>query len=162
MGFEGSYLWRLRQKIGTDLVVVPAAQVLAFDRDDRLLLIRRSDTGRWGLPAGSAEPGSTFALTAVSELEEETGLRADPADLEAFGCVSHPDLSSVTYPNGDQVHSFAICFVAHRWSGSPRPVDGEALEVAFFADLPEDRHDHVDETLGLWKAFQETGRFQVS
>ncbi|MEQ4204474.1 NUDIX domain-containing protein [Actinopolymorpha sp. B17G11] len=162
MGFEGSYLWRLRRKIGSELVVVPGAQVLVIDSDDRLLLIRRSDTGRWGLPAGSAEPHSTFALTAVRELEEETGLRAEVADLEPFACVSNPDRYAVTYPNGDQVHAFALCFAVRTWTGALHPLDGEALDLRFFTDLPDQRHDQVDETLRLWHAYGRTGRFQVA
>lgn len=160
MGFEGSYLWRLRQKIGSELVVVPAAQVLVIDSDDRFLLIRRSDTGCWGLPAGNAEPHSTFALTAVAELEEETGLRAEVTDLEPFACVSNS--GPFTYPNGDQVHAFALCFAVRRWTGALHPLDGEALDLRFFTDLPDQRHDQVDETLRLWHAYRRTGRFQVA
>jgi 8-oxo-dGTP pyrophosphatase MutT (NUDIX family) len=136
VGFEGSYLWQLRRKIGSDLVVVPAAQILVIDSDERFLLIRRSDTGRWGLPAGSAEPHSTFALTAVRELEEETGLRAKVTDLEPFACVSDPGRHAVTYPNGDQVHVFALCFAVRTWTGTLQPLDGEALDLRFFADPP--------------------------
>ncbi|MGW5366375.1 NUDIX domain-containing protein [Actinopolymorpha pittospori] len=160
MGFEGSYLWRLRQKIGSELVVVPGAQVLVIDPDDRLLLIRRSDTGRWALPAGTAEPHSSFALTAVRELEEETGLRAEMTDLEPFACVSNR--GPFTYPNGDEVHAFALCFVVRTWTGELHPLDGEALELRFFTDLPDQRHDEVDVTLGLWHAYRRTGRFQVA
>jgi 8-oxo-dGTP pyrophosphatase MutT (NUDIX family) len=160
VGFEGSYLWRLRQKIGSELVLVPAAQVLVIDSDDRLLLIRRSDTGRWALPAGSAEPHSTFALTAVCELEEETGLRAEMTDLEPFACVSNP--RPITYPNGDQVQGFALCFAVRTWTGVLHPLDGEALDLRFFTNLPDQRHDQVDETLRLWHAYRRTGRFQVA
>lgn len=162
MAFEGSYLWQLRQKIGTELVLVPAAQVLVFDDAERVLLMRRSDTGWWGLPAGSAEPGSTFALTAVRELQEETGLRVDQDDLEPFACVSQPDVHSVVYPNGDRIHAFAVCFAARTWSGALEPQDGEALELGFFGTLPEQRHAQVDESVGLWRAYRETGKFQVS
>jgi 8-oxo-dGTP pyrophosphatase MutT (NUDIX family) len=161
VSFEGSYLWRLRQKIGSELVLVPAAQVLAFDGAGRLLLIKRGDTRRWGLPAGGAEPGATFELTAIRELEEETGLLAEPGDLEAFACVSDPDMYDVTLANGDRVHSFGMCFAVHRWAGTPRPDGDESLEVGFFADLPEPRHHHVDTTLALWQTYRETGRFQT-
>ena len=160
MGFEGSYLWRLRQKVGSDLVVVPGAQVLVLDSADRVLLIRRSDTGRWALPAGTAEPHSTFALTAVRELEEETGLRAEVTDLEPFACVSNP--GPFTYPNGDRVHAFALSFAVRTWTGALHPLDGEALDLGFFADLPDQRHDEVDETLSLWDEYGRTGRFQVA
>jgi 8-oxo-dGTP pyrophosphatase MutT (NUDIX family) len=160
VGFEGSYLWRLRQKIGSELVLVPAAQVLVIDSDGRFLLIRRSDTGWWGLPAGCAEPHSTFALTAVRELEEETGLHADEADLEPYACSS--STGPITYPNGDQLQGFAMCFAVRTWTGDLRPIDGEALDLRFFAEPPEQCHDEVGNAHRLWRAYCRTGRFQVA
>ena len=115
-----------------------------------------------GRAGWSAEPGSTFALTAVRELEEETGLCVAVDDLEPFGCVSNPDLHSVTFGNGDRVHAFTLCFAVRTWTGTLAPLDGEALELGFFADLPEDRHAQVDETVALWAAYGASGRFQVS
>ncbi|MGW5365480.1 hypothetical protein [Actinopolymorpha pittospori] len=40
-------------------------------------------------------------------------------DLEPFACVSDPARHAVTYPNGDQVHAFALCFAVRTWS-SPK------------------------------------------
>jgi 8-oxo-dGTP pyrophosphatase MutT (NUDIX family) len=158
---EGSYVWRLRQALGTDTLLLPGATVLVLDADERVLLMRRRDTGRWGLPGGGAEPGSSFASTALRELEEETGLGAVAADLEAFACVSEPDLAVKTYPHGDRVHAFDMCFAVRRWTGDLRPVDGEAVALEFFADLPEQRNEYVDVVVGTWRAYEETGRFQV-
>ncbi|MEQ4208440.1 NUDIX domain-containing protein [Actinopolymorpha sp. B17G11] len=160
MGFEGSYLWRLRQKVGNELLLLPGAEVLAFDDAERLLLMRRADTGRWSVPGGCAEPGSTFAQTAIRELEEETGLRADPSGLEPFASVSD---STTTYPNGDKVQAFVMCFAVFRWTGALTPCDGEALELSFFApqELPDDRNPYVDEALSLWNAYRKNGRFQA-
>ncbi len=50
---------------------------LAYDRDGRLLLIRRAnDPGRglWSIPGGRVEPGETDAQALVREMAEETGL----------------------------------------------------------------------------------------
>ncbi|MGW1345981.1 hypothetical protein ACWCOV_33360 [Kribbella sp. NPDC002412] len=55
--YEGSYLWHLRQHVGSRLLLMPGAQVLAVDPTDRILFQRSRDTGRWELPAGAAEPG---------------------------------------------------------------------------------------------------------
>ena len=38
-----SYLRRLREKIGHDLLVLPSVTVLLFDADRRVLLARHSD-----------------------------------------------------------------------------------------------------------------------
>ena len=53
--FQDSYLGRLRQVIGTRMVLMPGASVLCERGDGRILLIKRGDFGSWALPAGSAE-----------------------------------------------------------------------------------------------------------
>jgi ADP-ribose pyrophosphatase YjhB (NUDIX family) len=160
---EGSYVSRLRQVLGTDTLMLPGAAIVVLDPGGRILLMRRSDTGRWGLPGGGAEPGSSFAQTALRELEEETGLHAGADDLEAFACVSDPAREATKIcPNGDRVHAFELCFAVRRWTGDLSPVDGEALELEFFAELPEQRNGFVDVVVTLWRAYEETGRFQVS
>ena len=79
MGFEGTTLWRVRQKVGTDLVLWPGASVMVVRDDGRVLMGRRLDNDRWAIPGGGAEQGSSFADTAITELREEVGLTADPA-----------------------------------------------------------------------------------
>jgi 8-oxo-dGTP pyrophosphatase MutT (NUDIX family) len=56
--------------VGHDLVLMPGAMV-ALQRDDlRILLTKRTDDGTWCLPAGAAEPGGSFARTAIEELAD--------------------------------------------------------------------------------------------
>ncbi len=38
-------------------------------------------------------------------------MRASISDLEAFVCLSDPELHALRYPNGDRVHALAMCFV---------------------------------------------------
>ena len=90
MSFEGSSLWRVRQKVGNDLLLWPGATVLVEDADGRILLGLRRDNGEWAMPGGGAEEGGSFASTALAELHEEVGLEADAGDLIAFACVSEP------------------------------------------------------------------------
>ncbi len=61
MGFEGSSLWRLRQKIGSELVLWPGATVCVIGPDGNVLLGLRSDDRAWGMPGGGAEEGGSFA-----------------------------------------------------------------------------------------------------
>ncbi|MFF0264531.1 NUDIX domain-containing protein [Kribbella sp. NPDC004536] len=75
-----SYLAQLRRDVGSRLLLMPGAQVLAVDADDRILFQRSRDTGLWELPAGGAEPGDGFRTTAAREFTEETGLQLDPDD----------------------------------------------------------------------------------
>jgi len=84
VGHIGSYVWELRQKVGSRQLLLPGAQVLVLGDNGTALFQRRVDNGVWELPAGACEPGQGFAGTAVAELFEETGILANSADLIAF------------------------------------------------------------------------------
>lgn len=53
--------------------VIGIAAVARTD-DGRFLLIRRGDTGTWGLPGGTLEWGETLRQALARELEEEAGV----------------------------------------------------------------------------------------
>jgi 8-oxo-dGTP pyrophosphatase MutT (NUDIX family) len=162
--FEGSYLWRLRQKVGSDLVLIPGAMVFLVRDDGAVLFTRRVDNGMWCLPAGGAEEGGSFARTAVTELREETGVVVDPADLVPFACLSDAELHTITYPNGDVSHCFAMLFLARRWSGEPRP-DGEETTEMLWADPaapPAPLEDPATHAVDLYRAYLRDGAFQTS
>ena len=162
MRFEDTYLGRLRQTVGSSLILVPGAIVIVLDADGRVLLGHRSDTGLWGLPAGHAEAGESFRSTAVTELREEAGLEADDDDLLAFASISEPEVQWYTYPNGHEIHSFAMCFVVHHWSGDIRADGDEMLDVRFFdrAALPNMTRPAAL-ALTLFDEFTKTGQFQA-
>jgi 8-oxo-dGTP pyrophosphatase MutT (NUDIX family) len=162
--FEGSYLWRLRQKVGSDLVLAPGAMAFLVDDDGAVLFTRRADNGKWCLPAGGAEEGGDFALTAVTEVREETGVVVDPADLIAFGTLSAAELHTIHYPGGDVSHCFAMLFLVRRWSGDPRPDDVETIEM-LWADPtspPTPLDPPAVHALALFRAYRDSGEFQVS
>jgi 8-oxo-dGTP pyrophosphatase MutT (NUDIX family) len=161
--FEGSYLWRLRQKVGTDLVLIPGAMVFLVRDDGAVLFTRRVDNGQWCLPAGGAEEGSSFAATALAELREETGVEVGRADLEAFACLSEAELHTITYPGGDVSHCFAMLFLARRWTGDPTP-DGVETTEMLWADPstpPSPMQEPSAHALDMYRAYARTGAFQV-
>lgn len=163
MAYKDSYLWRLRQAVGNDLVLMPGAMVAVQRRDQRVLLTRRSDDGTWCLPAGAAEPGGSFARTAIDELAEETGIEVSERDLIPFGCLSEAEAHTIRYPNGDVTHCFALLFLARAWRGDAAPDGEESTEAAFFdlAALPEPLHAPTTHALELLAAHLNSGAFQV-
>lgn len=163
MPYAGSYLWKLRQAVGGELVLMPGAMVALRRADGAVLLTRRADDGSWCLPAGAAEPGGGFARTAIEELREETGVEVAPGDLIPFGCLSEAELHTIRYPNGDLTHCFALCFLAEEWRGDPQPDDEESTETRFggLDDLPEPIHTPTLHALGLLRSYLDSGQFQL-
>lgn len=133
------YLLELRKIVGTMPLFSVGAAVVALDEQGRVLLHRRADTGRWGLPGGSSELGETFAQTARRELREETGV--DAQEVRFVKLLMGPDYH-FRYPNGDEVYLVsALCLAQVRSDTALLPLEGgdsqgETLEVRFFS-VPE-------------------------
>lgn len=129
------YIRGLRAKIGHDLIKAPGSGVVARTEDGRVMLVRRSDNGMWGVVGGWVSPGESVAETAVREALEETGHEVEILGL--LGVYSHPDITRGTYPNGDQAEFVNTIFEARvlRQVGG---FDDETLEVRFFA--PDELH----------------------
>jgi ADP-ribose pyrophosphatase YjhB (NUDIX family) len=163
LSFEGSYLWRLRQKVGHDLVLTPGAAVAAQRPDGKVLFARRGDDDTWCLPGGAAEEGGSFARTAVAELREETGLEAQAADLIPVACFSDAERHTLHYPSGDVAHYFSLLFLVRRWDGEPTP-DGEETTDLRFADptdLPQPFEASTARAVELLRGYLLSGVFQV-
>lgn len=163
MAYRDSYLWRLRQAVGNGLVLMPGAMVALQQDDLQVLLTKRADDGTWCLPAGAAEPGGSFAKTAIDELAEETGVKISERDLIPFGCLSEAGAHTIQYPNGDVTHCFALCFLAWVWEGEPLPDGDESIEAKFVdLDAPSTPlHPPTAHALELLAAYLRSGSFQL-
>jgi len=164
MSFSDSYLGQLRKQIGSDLVLMPGAMIaLRHPADGRVLFTRRADDGTWCFPAGAAEPGGSFAATAIAELKEEAGVTVAENDLIPFATLSEAELHTIIYPNGDETHCFAVCFLAESWSGEPSPdaVETTKIEFADPASPPSPVHGPTAHALELLNAYLDSGQFQL-
>jgi 8-oxo-dGTP pyrophosphatase MutT (NUDIX family) len=124
------YIRRIRERIGSDLLLLPAVSVLVWDDDDRLLLVRGADTGTWQTIGGAVEPGESPWDAARRETAEETGLEVSLSGIR--GVIGGPRFQH-TYPNGDRVAFVSTVFDGRIISGTPVPDDDETTEVAWFA-----------------------------
>ena len=124
----------LRARIGHDPLPLSGVTAVVFDDHDRVLLVRRSDTGAWALTTGCLEPGEQPAAGAAREVQEETGVTVRVERL-----VSVESLDLATAPNGDQIWWLNLGFRCRWVSGSPHAADDESLEAGWFevAALPE-------------------------
>ncbi|WP_455676112.1 NUDIX hydrolase [Pradoshia sp.] len=131
------YIEHLRSLVGREKVIMVVAGAFIFDKENRLLLQRRTDNKSWGLPGGFIELGETVQEAAKREVFEETGLRLGKLDL--FGIYSGPDYDK-TFPNGDQVSMVQLLFTCNEYEGELVNHNAESLNNGFFPlnQLPED------------------------
>jgi 8-oxo-dGTP pyrophosphatase MutT (NUDIX family) len=141
------FVSELRLLIGHRPLWLSVAIAVVLDDDGRVLLGRRTDTGRWALPGGIIDPGEQPADAAARECFEETGVVVVPEVLTSV-TVSHP----VIYPNRDQVQYLELTFRCRAVGGAARVNDEESLEVRWHAmdAMPElDEGDHCRNLLNL-------------
>jgi len=130
------HIARIRQKIGHDLLLVPAVSVLARDDAGRLLLVRHTESGLWGLVGGCVEIDEDPADAAVREALEETGLVVELTGMVA--AVGGPQYR-IRYANGDEAAVIAVVYTARVTGGSALAQGDETCEVGWFppAELPD-------------------------
>jgi len=95
---------------------------IIIEKDGMILLGKRKNAageGLYGLPGGHVEPGETVIQTAIRELQEETGLKVQPDDLELIVVADAPDSE---YP---YLH---IAFKLMSYEGEPKLCEPEKCE----------------------------------
>jgi ADP-ribose pyrophosphatase YjhB (NUDIX family) len=71
--------------------IVPAVTAFVTNGEGEILLERRSDNGRWGLPGGVQGIGESITQTVVREVREETGIDVEVTSLAWSGSTPTPD-----------------------------------------------------------------------
>ncbi|GAA2935124.1 NUDIX domain-containing protein [Streptomyces enissocaesilis] len=131
------FIRELRATAGHQLLFLPGVSAIVFDEAGRVLLGRRTDTGKWSVIGGIPEPGEQPAVTAVREVYEETAV-----ECVAERVVLVQALKPVEYPNGDRCQYMDITFRCRAVGGAARVNDDESLDVAWF---PVDALPDLDE-----------------
>jgi 8-oxo-dGTP pyrophosphatase MutT (NUDIX family) len=159
-GCSESYLGQLRQLIGNRTVLMPGARIVLENEAGRILLDLRADFRIWALPGGAAEVDESIEQTIVREVREECGIEVH--SVTPFGFASHGTQEVTTFPNGDVTRNFALLFTTRDFTGTPVPLDGEALGYQW-ADphaLPEMVGNHR-RSVEAWLRWKATGEFQL-
>ncbi|BAU83845.1 mutT-like protein [Streptomyces laurentii] len=115
--------------------VVPSVVAFVQDGQGRVLMIQRSDNGRWALPGGGHDAGESISDTVVREVWEETGIDAEVIDVS--GIYTDPG-HVMAYDDGEIRQQFSICFRARPTGGEVR-TSSETTQVRWVApaDLVE-------------------------
>ena len=129
------YILQLRQYIGHRPILIVGAGILILDAQDRLLMMKRSDNGCWGIPGGSLGPGEVVEVAARRETLEETKLEV--GEMSLFGVFSGPELY-YKYPNGDEVYNVTVMYLSRDWRGEIQ-LNDEHSEWKWFPanEIPE-------------------------
>ncbi|MDQ7970287.1 MAG: NUDIX hydrolase, partial [Oxalicibacterium faecigallinarum] len=105
-------------------IPVPAVIAVVLRGDEILLVCRKTppDAGMWGFPGGKMEFGETIEQAAIRELQEETGIIAEPDGVLTVLDSFHKD------ETGNLTHHFILPAIACRWiSGEPVAADDAAI-----------------------------------
>ncbi|WP_280434433.1 NUDIX hydrolase [Nocardia carnea] len=137
----------------TPNTVKVAVSALVQDREGRILMIRRSDNGKYSVPGGGLEAGETVAQAVVREVREETGIEVDV--IELVGVFSNPE-HVIAYDDGEVRQEFSICFRAQPIGGDLRTSE-ESTEVEWVqpAEL-SDRDIHPSILLRIQKGLEDS------
>jgi 8-oxo-dGTP pyrophosphatase MutT (NUDIX family) len=130
--------------------------VVLLDPDGRVLLAHATETSHWDIPKGQGEEGEAPHVTALREMEEETGIAVDAARLK--------DLGLFVYRRDKDLHLFAARALADELdltrctctSMFPRRSDGTMIPEmdAFRWAAPDDVEHYASRS--LTRLFQTT------
>ena len=143
-----SELGHVTPKLGGDAAI--------FDSRGHILLMRRTDDGKWCLPCGYAEPNEAPRDTAVREVREETGLEVRATRLvDVF----------TRYPSAENgphtiVSAIYLCEVV----GGEMRLSNEGSDLQYWPiDAVDDWHrDHAEFAAAAHKVWREYSRGQAT
>jgi predicted RNase H-like nuclease/8-oxo-dGTP pyrophosphatase MutT (NUDIX family) len=120
------FIVAVRRKIGHDPLWLPAVTAVVRRGTD-VLLVRRSDNGRWTPVTGIVDPGEEPAVAAAREVWEEAGVRVRVDRLASTG--AHPE---IVHANGDRAAYLDLTFACTWLEGEAHVADDESTDVRWW------------------------------
>jgi ADP-ribose pyrophosphatase YjhB (NUDIX family) len=144
------------ERIGKLGAILLGCSAVIFDAtQQRVLLTRRTDNGRWCLPGGQMEPGESAAEACAREVWEETGLRIRVKRL--IGVYSNPH-RLIEYADGNRYHVVAMHFEAEP-VGGVLSISDETTDCGYFSpaeiegmDVMEHHRERIEDALAAQAA----------
>jgi 8-oxo-dGTP pyrophosphatase MutT (NUDIX family) len=128
----GKYVTKMKKHLPEgESFVMASAQVIIMNDEDKVLITKRADNGRWDFPGGGCEEEDSFKQTAVKEMKEELNLDILEEDLEFLGVISASPLNIMEYPNNSKTKYYTTVFGVTQYTGDIKFADGENTEYAF-------------------------------
>lgn len=129
------YLRSLRDRVGHDLLLLPAVSAVIRDDDGRILLARAQGDEQWALVGGGLEPGEEPIAAIAREIWEELGVAAMVGQI--VGAYGGEEMF-VTYPNGDRCAYVTTAYECRLAPGAMTLEEDELRDAVWFApsDIP--------------------------
>ena len=131
------YIHELRKVVGNKPLIMVGATLLVLNKKNHLLMIKRTDNNRWGVPGGAMELGESLEETVKREVREEIGV--DVKDLELFGVYSGQELY-YKYPSGAEVYNVSVVYIIRNFNEEVIVNPDEHSEYKYFdvRNLPDE------------------------
>lgn len=139
-----NYIKLIRKKVGHQNIFLNFVVGIIFNSKGDILLQKRGDSLKWGLPGGAVELGESFDQAARREVFEETGLTIDIKDL--LGIYSGKKYHEIR-SNSDETQPVVVAFYATANSGNLNVTGDETVELKYFNEnkLPKiHNQQHTD------------------
>ena len=143
-GYPVLFRMALDDRISHIPFIQTGAAIIIRNENGQILLQKRTDRDKWGLPGGCQDLGEDLRITAVREAFEETGIKLDPNEIELIDTLSGESRKN-SYPNGDIVYNNTSLYLADvsMEDASNLKGDSETKRLRFFnpEEVPENLMD---------------------
>lgn len=143
-GYPVLFRMSLDERINHIPFIQTGAAIIIKDEEGKILLQKRTDNDRWGLPGGCQELGEDLRTTAVREAYEETGIQLDTNEIILIDTLSGSSRKNC-YPNGDIVYNNTSLYLANitNIKVSDLKCNSESKKLEFYSieNIPKDFMD---------------------
>lgn len=118
------------ERIGKEGRLAVGCSAFVFDeKREKVLLLQRTDDGKWAVPGGGMEAGESMSEACAREVLEETGLMVKVNRLLSVYTSPHKIL---TYPDGNKLQAVNLHFEVEVIGGG-LALNKEADSFAFYS-----------------------------
>ncbi len=129
--------------------LVPSANVIVVDDQDRVLVIHRTDNDNWAVPGGAMELGESLVDCGVRETHEETGIECEITGL--VGIFTDPKHLIEYTSDGEVRQEFSVLFTGRPLGGVPT-ASSESREVVW---VPREELASLTMDRSMWFRLQQ-------
>jgi 8-oxo-dGTP pyrophosphatase MutT (NUDIX family) len=163
MSYEGSYVWKVRQKVGDMKLLTATVDILPVNDDGKVKIIFAKKKNCWNIVGGHVEEGDSWQSAAVNELREEAGIVAEKKNLVPFAAIS--GAGTVGQFSDGSTQAFTMVFLVREWENEKEAEDTEEISEVKWVSIDEALTMKIMSRLKLillaYREYLKTGEFQM-